>query len=77
VARFPTRHEIPTFTVFVSLLRMTAGYGYFNIRDQLFKDLKSAYPTKWEAYQAAEVLGESIFESPKPHPDAVLSLFLE
>ena len=56
---------------------MTAGYGYFNIRDQLFKDLKSAYPTKWEAYQAAEVLGESIFESPKPHPDAVLSLFLE
>jgi len=56
---------------------MTAKYGYSNVRDQLFKDLKGAYPTKREAYQVAEVLSEGIFESPKPHPDAVLNLFLE
>jgi len=56
---------------------MTAKYGYSNVRDQLFKDLKGAYPTKWESYQAAEVLGEDIFEPPKPHPNAVLNLFLE
>jgi len=63
--------------MFASLLRMTAKYGYSNVRDQLFKDLRGAYPTKWEAYQAAEVLDEDIFEPPKPHPNAVLNLFLE
>jgi len=62
--------------VFASLLRMTTKYGLSDVRDQLIKDIKGAYPTKWEAYQAAEVLGEDVFGSPKPHPNAVLSLFL-
>jgi hypothetical protein len=75
--RFPARHEVPEFTVFASLLRMTTKYDFSDVRDQLIKDIKGAYPTKWEVYQAAEVLGEDVFRSPKPHPNAVLNLFLE
>ena len=77
MTRFPARHEVPEFTVFASLLRMTTKYGLSNVRDQLIKDVKGAYPTKWEAYQAAGVLGEDVFGSPKAHPNAVLNLFLE
>ena len=62
--------------MFASLLRMTTKYGFSDVRDQLLKDLKGAYPTKWEAYQAAEVLGEDVFGSPKPHPNVVLNLFV-
>jgi hypothetical protein len=52
-------------------------YGFSDVRNQLIKDIKGAYPTKWEAYQAAEVLGEDVFGTPKPHPNAVLNLFDE
>ena len=62
--------------MFASLLRMTTKYGFSNVRGQLLKDIKSAYPTKWEAHQTAEVLGEDVFESPEPHPNAVLNLFV-
>ena len=54
---------------------MTTKYGFSNVRDQLVKDLEGAYPTKWEDYQSAKVLGEDVFGSPKPHPNAVLNLF--
>ena len=54
---------------------MTTKYGFSNVRDQLIKDLEGAYPTKWEDYQSAKVLGEDVFGSPKPHPNAVLNLF--
>ena len=77
MTRFPARHEVPKVSVFASLLRMTTKYGFPHVREQLVKDLRGAYPTKWEAYQAAEVLGEDVFGSPKPHPNAVLNLFLE
>ena len=76
MSRFPERYEVPQFNVFASLLRMTTKYGFSRVRDQLLKDLKSAYPTKWEVYQAAEVLGEDAFGSPEPHPNAVLNLFM-
>ncbi|KAF9651974.1 hypothetical protein BDM02DRAFT_3183972 [Thelephora ganbajun] len=72
---FPAQHKVPEFTVFASLLRMTTKYGFFDVRHQLIKDLKSAYPTKWEDYRTAKVLGEDIFGSSKPHPNAVLNLF--
>ena len=75
MSRFPPRHEAPEFTVFASLLRMTTKYGISSVRDQLVKDLKGAYPTKWEDFQSAKVLGEDFFGSPKPHPNAVLNLF--
>ena len=56
---------------------MATKYGFSDVREQLVHSLEGAYPTKWEAYQAANVLGEDIFGSPKPHPNAVLNLFLE
>ena len=76
MTRFPARHEVPNFSVFASLLRMTTKYGFSDVRDQLVKDIKGAYPTEWEQYQAAEVLGEDVFGSPVPHPNAVLNLFM-
>jgi len=77
VNRFPARHKVPNFATFASLLRMAAKYGFSDVREGLVKDLKVAYPTKWEDFTAARVLGEDIFGLPKPHPNAVLNLFLE
>jgi hypothetical protein len=54
---------------------MTTKYNFSDIRDQLVEDLKGAYPTKWEDFRNAKVLGEDIFGSPKPHPNTVLNLF--
>jgi len=56
---------------------MAAKYGFSDVRETLVGDLKGAYPTKWEDFEAARVLGEDVFGSPKPHPNAVLNLFLE
>ena len=75
MTRFPARHEVPEFTVFASLLRVTKKYGFPDVRDQLLQGLKSAYPTKWGDFQNAKVIGEAVFGSPKPHPNAVLNLF--
>jgi len=61
--------------VFALHLQMTTKCGISNVRDQLIKNLKGPYPTEWEGYQAAEVLGEDVFGSPTPHPNAVLNLF--
>jgi len=72
-----TRHKVPEFSVFASLLRMATKYGFSDVREALVEDLKGAYPTKWEDFEAARVLGEDVFGSPKPHPNAVLNLFLE
>jgi len=56
---------------------MTAKYGFSDIRKALVEDIKGAYPTKWEDFEAARILGEDVFGSPKPHPNAVLNLFLQ
>jgi len=77
MTRFPARNKVPELTVFASLLRMTTKYGFSDIREALVEDLKGAYPTKWEDFETAKVLGENVFGSPKPHPKAVLNLFLE
>lgn len=77
MTRFPEKYKIPKFDVFASLLQMTKKYGFLHLRDQLVKHLRGAYPTKWEAYQTTSVLGEDIFGTPKPHPNAVLSLLSE
>ena len=63
--------------MFASLLRMTTKYGPPDVREGLIKDLKGAYPTKLEDFTTAETLGEDVFGSPRPHPNAVLNLFLE
>jgi len=75
--RFPARNRVPEFTVFAPLLRMSTKYGLFVARTGLIEDLKGAYPAKWEDFEAAKVLGEDVFGSPKPHPNAVLNLFFE
>ena len=56
---------------------MTTKYGFSGAREGLVEDLKTAYPTKWEDFEKAKILGEDVFGSPKPHPNAVLNLFLE
>ena len=61
--------------MFAPLLCMTTKYGFSDVRDQLIEEVKGAYPTKWEDFINARVLGEGVFGSPKPHPNAVLNLF--
>ena len=56
---------------------MATKYGFSDVREQLVGDLKGAYPTKREDFESTSVLGEDVFGSPKPHPNAVLNLFLE
>jgi len=56
---------------------MATKYGFSDIREGLIEDLEDAYPTKWEDFETAKVLGEDVFGSPKPHPNAVLNLLLE
>jgi len=56
---------------------MATKYGFSNVRKGLVEDLKGAYPTKWEDFETAKVLGEDVFGSPKPHPNTVLNLLLE
>jgi hypothetical protein len=46
-------------------------------REALVEELKGAYPTKWKDFGTAKVPGEDVFGPPKPHPNAVLNLFLE
>ena len=77
MTRFPARRGVPEFALFAPLIRMATKYGFPDIREQLVDDIRDAYPTKWEDFEAAGVLGEDVFGSPKPHPNAVLKLLLE
>jgi len=77
MTRFPARKQLPEFSEFASLLRMTTKYGFPDIREAIAEDIKAAYPNKWGDFETATVLGEDVFGSPKPHPNAVLNLFLE
>jgi hypothetical protein len=56
---------------------MTTKYDFSDVREQLVDGIKSAYPTKWEGPGTGTILGEDIFGSPKPHPNAVLNLLAE
>jgi len=76
MTRFPPRRGVPEFALFASLLRVATKYGFSDLREQLIEDLKGAYPTKWEDFESAKVLGEDVFGSPRPHPNAVLNLFV-
>lgn len=50
---------------------MTTSYKIDGVREQILEDLRKTFG----AYEQAETLGESVFGSPKPHPNAVLKLF--
>ena len=56
---------------------MTTKYGFSDVREQLVDGIKGAYPTEWEDTGTGIVLGEDVFGSPQPHPNAVLNLFTE
>jgi len=56
---------------------MTAKYGFSDVHEQLVDGIRGAYPTKLEGSGTVKVLGEDVFGLPKPHPNAVLNLFLE
>jgi len=72
---FPARHQTPDFITFSSILRMTTSYKIDNVREQILEDLRCAYPGTFEVYEQSNILGESVFGNPKPHPNAVLKLF--
>lgn len=54
---------------------MTTSYKIDNVREQILEDLRDAYPKTFEVYEKSETLGERVFGTPKPHPNAVLKLF--
>jgi len=54
---------------------MTTSYKIDNVREQILEDLRDAYPKTFETYEKSVTLGERVFGSPKPHPNAVLQLF--
>ena len=54
---------------------MTTSYKIDNVREQLLEDLRDAYPKTFGAYEKSRTLGEKVFGTQKPHPNAVLKLF--
>ena len=48
-----------------------------NLRDQLLETIHDAYPQNFEGLDPSKTLGESVFDAPKPHPNAVLNLFVQ
>ena len=47
------------------------------LRDQLLETIRNAYPENFEGLDPSKTLGESVFDAPKPHPNAVLNLFVQ
>jgi hypothetical protein len=75
--RFPERNKVPDFTTFSSLLRVSINYEMPNIQAQLLEIIHDAYPESFEGLEPSKTLGESVFSGPKPHPNAVLNLFVQ
>ncbi|KAF9646043.1 hypothetical protein BDM02DRAFT_3189167 [Thelephora ganbajun] len=74
---FPERGTVPDFTTFSSLLRITAKYEMPTVRSQLLEVVCDAYPETIEGLTPSKPLGERVFGRPTPHPNAVLSLFVQ
>jgi hypothetical protein len=77
LSRFPERDEVPDFATFSSLLRITAKYEMPVVRSQLLKVVRDAYPETFEGLTPSKQIGENVFSGPTPHPNAVLSLFVQ
>ena len=77
IYRFPDQDEIPDFTTFSSLLRITAKYELPGVRSRLLKVVRDAYPEDFEGLIPSKRLGESIFSGRTPHPNEVLNLFVQ
>ena len=48
-----------------------------NLRAQLLEIIRDAYPENFEGLDPSKTLGENVFDGPKPHPNAVLNLFVQ
>jgi len=48
-----------------------------NLRAQLLETIRDAYPENFEGLDPSKTLGENMFDAPKPHPNAVLNLFVQ
>ena len=77
ILRFPERNNVPDFTTFSSLLRMTAKYEMPAVQSKLLDIVRNAYPETFEGLDSSKALGESVFCGPAPHPNAVLNLFIQ
>ena len=75
--RFLGRSKVPDFSTFSSLLRVSTNYEMLDIRAQLLENIRDAYPENFEGLDSSETLGENVFGEPKPHPNAVLNLFVQ
>ena len=48
-----------------------------NLRARLLEAIRDAYPKNFERLDPSKALGENVFDEPKPHPNAVLNLFVQ
>jgi len=48
-----------------------------DLRTQLLETIRDAYPENFEGLDPSKTLGENVFDGPKPHPNAVLNLFVQ
>ena len=48
-----------------------------SLRARLLESVRNAYPDSFEGLDPSKVLGENVFDGPKPHPNAVLNLFIQ
>ena len=48
-----------------------------DLRAQLLETIRDAYPENFEGLDPSKTLGENVFDAPKPHPNAVLNLFVQ
>jgi len=48
-----------------------------NLRARLVETIRDAYPRNFEGLDPSKALGENVFDGPKPHPNAVLNLFVQ
>ena len=65
------------FFTFSSLLRVSANYEMPNLRARLLETIRDAYPENFEGLEPSKTLGENVFDGPRPHPNAVLNLFVQ
>jgi hypothetical protein len=47
------------------------------VHSQLLDAIRDAYPATFEDLDPSKALGENVFGEPTPHPNAVLSLFVQ
>ena len=48
-----------------------------SFRTRLLETIRSGYPESFEGLDPSKALGEDVFDRPKPHPNAVLNLFVQ